>query len=242
MEVKEILLTKGERALVNIEDYDYLMQWKWSLGTHGYAVRSQKRHELNGEKRRNIFMHRVILSRTLNRTLLKDELTDHINHGVRDNRRNNLRLATLSENMRNRLMAHNTKSGYKGVVLKKGRWVAYIKYLGVCRTIGSYDTKEEAAIAYNVMAKELWGEFAHLNVIKRVDADIDIPLNWGKTKIPVGIFSIHRDSLDETLNIIRSGKSSFEPVYVVKKKTDNVIEDVELLEFRLVSHNTKGQK
>jgi len=56
-------------------------------------------------------------------------------------------------------------SGYKGVVQDKssGRWRAKIKANGVVRHLGIYDTAEEAAVAYNWAARELYGEGAILN-------------------------------------------------------------------------------
>lgn len=91
------------------------------------------------------------------------KMLDHIN-GVRDdNRISNLRLATGSQNNANRTISKsNNTSGYKGVC-----WSSYHKkWKAHCRRkhIGFYSTAEEAAKAYDAKAKELFGEYAKLNL------------------------------------------------------------------------------
>jgi hypothetical protein len=89
---------------------------------------------------------------------------DHRDTAKDNNRISNLRLATRSEQMRNRgPMATNT-SGFKGVSWhkKSGKWRAQIWQNGTSRTIGHYATTEEAAAAYAAEAYEHHGEFARL--------------------------------------------------------------------------------
>ena len=64
----------NEFALVDDDDYEWLNQWKWSLGTHGYACRYEHNILSNGKKRKiHILMHRLV-----NKTPT-GLLTDHIN-------------------------------------------------------------------------------------------------------------------------------------------------------------------
>jgi hypothetical protein len=93
----------------------------------------------------------------------KDYIIDHINQIKIDNRIENLRLVTNSENQMNRSKQKNNKSGYKGVYLDRGRYRSLIQYHGNRIHIGYYDNKEDAARAYDNKAKELHGEFASLN-------------------------------------------------------------------------------
>ena len=91
-----------------------------------------------------------------------ESLIDHINGIGSDNRPENLREATASQNNCNRMVQKNSKSGVKGVFLAKraphGRpWEASIT---VKKFIGYFATKEEAAAAYRKAALELHGEFA----------------------------------------------------------------------------------
>ncbi len=92
-------------------------------------------------------------------------LVDHINGDPLDNRKSNLRLATKSQNMRNRKKAHNNKSGYKGVWFdyKRDKWVAYIKINGSSKTLGRFINKEEAAARYDEESRKLFGEYARPN-------------------------------------------------------------------------------
>lgn len=90
-----------------------------------------------------------------------DEI-DHINGDKTDNRINNLRPATRSQNgMNTRAKSRNT-SGIKGVDWnkKQQRWRARIRTLKGRKDLGGFLTKEEAAAAYARAAHELHGEFA----------------------------------------------------------------------------------
>jgi hypothetical protein len=90
---------------------------------------------------------------------------DHINGDIRDNRVENLRWASKSENGMNRSKQKNNASGYKGVYWNRGsnKWRAYIKRDGKDHHLGYFKTAEEAAEAYNKAAIELHGEFARIN-------------------------------------------------------------------------------
>lgn len=95
--MKQIRLSKGLYALVNDEDYDWLMQWSWyasneSRGTKWYAIRRE-----NGIK---IRMHRAIVEHR-GVVIPPGYVVDHINHNSLDNRRNeNLEVITQTENMK----------------------------------------------------------------------------------------------------------------------------------------------
>jgi hypothetical protein len=153
--MKMIPLTQGKVALVDDEDFEYLMQWVWSAsrntGTY-YAIRN----DYTG-KHKVIFMHRVILNAPSN------TMVDHANRNGLDNRRSNLRLCTSSQNTANSGPRSNNKSGYKGVRKKRGKWSAETNLLGKRIHIGTFDTPEQAARAYDAEVKKLFGVFAWLN-------------------------------------------------------------------------------
>lgn len=157
-ETFQITLTRGYVATVDAIDAD-LSQMNWCINgqePNAYARRN------NGE--RNIYMHRTIMERVLNRDMLSKELVDHINGNKVDNRRENLRLATGSQNQGNRKTSKN-KSGYKGVWQYPGRkkpWVAEITMNFKRVRLGYFYTAEEAYAAYCKAAKEHFGEFARL--------------------------------------------------------------------------------
>jgi hypothetical protein len=91
---------------------------------------------------------------------------DHINGKRDDNRIVNLRLATPSENLRNRKKPCNNTSGHKGVswIKRYGHWQATIKFDGKNKNLGNFATREAAAEAYNQAALKYHGEFANLDL------------------------------------------------------------------------------
>ena len=101
---------------------------------------------------KTILLHRAIMGET-------EELIDHKNGNVLDNRKENLRKATKSQNAINSgLIASNT-SGYRGVTFNGKHWRARITANGKTYHIGNYSTKEQASEAYKRKAKQLFGEF-----------------------------------------------------------------------------------
>jgi hypothetical protein len=99
--MKEIQLTRGQFALVDDADYEWLNQWKWFAQKHKdsyYAART--RSETETVTRGIILMHRVIMDTP------DDMQVDHINHNGIDNQRLNLRNCTQQENLWNREPKH----------------------------------------------------------------------------------------------------------------------------------------
>jgi hypothetical protein len=92
----------------------------------------------------------------------KDPLTfvDHINGNVLDNRIENLRAATHSQNCMNRCQRSDNTSGIKGVMRKKDKWYGSVILNHKAYSAGYFDRKEDAAAAVNKLRKELHGEFA----------------------------------------------------------------------------------
>ena len=99
---KEIQLTQGKVAVVDDEDYEMLIGLgvRWCLND-GYAFNAQYGR-----------MHRFLMSAPTNR------MVDHVNGDKLDNRRENLRLATSSENQANRRAVRGA-SKFKGVTWQK---------------------------------------------------------------------------------------------------------------------------
>lgn len=155
---REITLSRGYVALVDDEDYDWLMVGgKWSVRGHEphlYAGRTI----WEGKKCHGETMHRLILPTTAQ--------VDHINGDTLDNRRSNLREATPSQNSANRKRRADSRNKYKGVGRTAGGgapWLAAITVEGQSQHIGVFDTEEEAARAYDKFARALFGDFARLN-------------------------------------------------------------------------------
>jgi len=144
--MREVPLTKGKTALVSDEDYERVMQHSWCMHPQGYAkARINKKY---------VLMHRWIMG-------AKDgEELDHINGNKLDNRRENLRFCTHSQNQGNVQLLSSNGSGYKGVDWNK----YHKKFRARCLVfLGYFDTPEDAARAYDEKAKIVFGEFARLN-------------------------------------------------------------------------------
>lgn len=90
---------------------------------------------------------------------------DHRDRNATNNLVENMRLCTRFQNNCNQPLRKSNTTGYKGVVLVKGKYKAQIKYNRKYLGLGYYFTKEEAAKAYNEGAKKLHGEFAYQNII-----------------------------------------------------------------------------
>lgn len=93
---------------------------------------------------------------------------DHIDGDPANNRLENLRIATQSQNCANRTSRKGATSKYLGVHRQKKSWIAQIKPIGgKGYYIGSFKTEEEAAMAYNEEARRVHGEFARLNKVPK---------------------------------------------------------------------------
>ena len=150
--IKLIPLTKGQNAIVDAVDFEWLSQWNWSA----YWNKCTKSFYAQRGLPPQLWMHSFILG------CKKGEEGDHKNHDTLDNRRENLRKATRSENARNMRISTNT-SGYRGVCWHQNRWVAMIKIHQKPIYLGRFRSKEDAARAYDAAAKIHHGEFATLN-------------------------------------------------------------------------------
>jgi phosphatidylethanolamine-binding protein (PEBP) family uncharacterized protein len=144
---------KGEEIKVSDEDFELLSTYNWRIDTSkGYAIASIR--PIDGQPY-ILYMHRLIAN------VDKRLKVDHKNGDTLDNRRENLRGATHGQNSMNK---HTDV--YKGIYpARNGRWRARIYSDYTAYYLGTYDTQEEAARAYDIAAKEHHGEFAALNFV-----------------------------------------------------------------------------
>jgi hypothetical protein len=157
----EIPLTKGYTTIVDDVDADLtnLKCHVWIGWTSGPYATTTLHYD---DRKEAVRLHRIIMERMLERPLVKGEHVDHIDGNGLNNRRSNLRLASKSNNAMNSKKRSDNKSGFKGVCLHKtsGKWRSYITINKHQRSLGYYDTPEEAHEAYRRAAMELYGEFA----------------------------------------------------------------------------------
>lgn len=111
---------------------------------------------------------------TLARVLIKAPWNydvDHKNGNPLDNRIDNLQLITEQHNIAKGKMWNSNTSGYRGVcyIKETRKWLARVKVNKKQIHLGCHLTKEDAALAYNIAAKQYFGEFAFQNIIKPND-------------------------------------------------------------------------
>ncbi len=173
--MKEIQLSQGKIALVDDEDYDFLMGIPWHWGTHnrsGYALHTYRKE--NG-KQTKIAMHTVIAAIIYDWNYTG---IDHKNGNRLDNRKENLRVCTAQQNNANRKTHKNNKLGLKNITwVEKKQWWEITIYSGGGIVEGKRRNKRafwgwsrnltEAVQLRNEKTKEIHGEYGIL---------IDVPL------------------------------------------------------------------
>lgn len=154
--MKTIPLTQGYFTKVDDDDYEKFAIYRWYADTsRSSEIRAVRSVYITKGKVRRITLSRVIMN------VSNEFKVDHINGNTLDNRKCNLRICTQAQNTRNRIKPKVNTSGYKGVSkqTKGKKWIARVANI----YLGLFDNPEDAAIAYDKKAKELFGEFAHLN-------------------------------------------------------------------------------
>src|SRR5690606_30332906 len=133
--MQTLKLSQGKVALVSDEDYPLVTGYQWhAFRIHNawYAATSQ----IGGKR---IYLHRFIMRPASGMEV------DHINGDGLDNRRENLRVCTHQDNLRNVRRSTPSRSGFRGVGMTPGgRYVARCKYFGKLLYFGTFDTAEEA--------------------------------------------------------------------------------------------------
>ena len=106
------------------------------------------------------YINSRIISAMFNDGLTDSLMIDHINGDPSDNRLCNLRIATRSQNSMNSKAQYGHSLGVKGIRFYQGKYRARITLNKKLIHVGSFNTLEEAKLAYKEAAIELHGEFA----------------------------------------------------------------------------------
>lgn len=160
--MREIYLSKrSESAQVDDSDYERLAVYKWKLVDKNGRLYAMRHTTLavDGVIGNAIYMERVVLN-------VFDRLVriDHWNGNGLNNQRANLRICSPIENFRNSgPRKHKVSCPYKGVTPRHGKWVAAIFFNSKQHYLGTFNSVEDAAVAYDCAAKEAYGDFAWLN-------------------------------------------------------------------------------
>jgi len=142
---------KGMDFLFSTEDYEIIKKYSWFVSKRGYITTNIKRTSRP--------LHVILMGRKEGMDI------DHISRDKMDNRRENLRFCTHQQNSFNQKKRCTNTSGYTGVSYLKNakRYESYVHHNGEKHRLGLFHIAEEAAMARDKKANELFGEFAVLN-------------------------------------------------------------------------------
>ncbi len=141
----------GLHALVDDTDVPLVAQFRWRVKRDHAGKVYARRGWFDGRRHHEQFMHNLLMGSIG---------VDHRDHDGLNNQRANLRLASAAQNGANQ----RARPGrFKGVRRRGDGWQAYIRTGQRQITVGTFPTAETAAGAYDAAARELFGDFAHLN-------------------------------------------------------------------------------
>ncbi len=146
------VLYRQENGIETWVDAD-VAQWLPRVWLH----KLKKGHYLAYRRnRQTIYLHRAVMD------CPEDKVVDHVNGDAFDNRRSNLRICSIAENVRNRVVLNkNNSSGRRGVFYDKDRdfWGARIKHNRKGIYLGRFATFDEAVIARKAAEMKYFGAF-----------------------------------------------------------------------------------
>lgn len=148
--------TKNE-FYIDIDDYEKVKRYSWYENKDGYLM-SRINYKL-------VRLHRFIMNVEDSKTIV-----DHANHNTLDNRKNNLRIVTRSQNNMNKELSSNNHSGVAGVMWDKDnmKWMAYITKNYHRKHLGYYENFEDAVKVRKEAEEKYFGEYSYDNSMKRV--------------------------------------------------------------------------
>ena len=155
--MKKVPIHRSSYAIIDDEDYIEISKYKWRADGFGYPITNLK----IGKMWTTISLHRLLMNAK------NGEQVDHKNRNILDNRRNNLRKCDNAQNRQNKGVQSNNSSGFKGVYFHKRdkKYRAKLMANGKIVLEKCFDSKIEAAKAYNEAAKKYHGEYAFLNKV-----------------------------------------------------------------------------
>lgn len=135
--------------IFDLDDYDKIKNHTW-LEVHGYILSMPY-------NQKTIMLHRLIMDTD------EDMIVDHINHDKSDNRKENLRNCTISQNGMNSKLRIDSKTGVTGVYKFKDRYCCEIHINGKKIHLGYYDDFDKAINVRKQAEEKYFGEYSYDN-------------------------------------------------------------------------------
>jgi len=175
--IKELSLKNTDnKVILDEESYEFIsndselqrIDFIRNLRSHssGYAFFQKNwRQEDGSYDCQTIYLHKLIAEKYIEKPKLAKRLFVRFNNGnPLDCRMENLEWTTLSNVVRNTDKTIN-KFGYRGVVKDRSKYRAVIYFDRKPISLGSFDSAEDAAAAYNKKSIELFGHTRSINQI-----------------------------------------------------------------------------
>lgn len=152
----------GQDFIFDLEDYDKIKQHCWRITPRGYVQATLYNPDKpSGYRTKNIFLHRYLMN--VDSLPWQKTVVDHINGDKKDNRKENLRIVTQSNNGMNSKVSKNNTSGVPGISKYRDKWVAYITYKTERIYLGIFNTFEEAVTVRRNAEEKYFGEYSYTN-------------------------------------------------------------------------------
>lgn len=147
--------SKGEEFYFDLEDYEKIKDYCWFIDSHGYVAANA----VKDNKRITILFHCLVMN---------NKYIDHKKHTIQDNRKNNLRIVTHSQNSMNRSIKSNNTSGITGVSWdkKSNKWHSRIGINNKEISLGFYVNINDAVKARKEAEEKYFGEYSYDNSVK----------------------------------------------------------------------------
>lgn len=152
--MKKIHLTQGKTTLVDDEDYDLLIKYKWCAHKQKTGVfYAHTNIRQNDGSYKTESMHRILMEPE------EGEDVDHVDCNGLNNQKHNLRVCTHAENCRNSARRKKNRSGYKGVDFNNNKWRVRLKVDGRTVVNRRFSDISDAIREYKRCSEKYHGDF-----------------------------------------------------------------------------------
>ena len=154
-------MADGNSFLFDLNDYELINKYTWHLSGRGYIGTTISIKKDAKRIHKTLLIHRLIMG--VQNISWKECVVDHINGSTLDNRKNNLRVVTQSQNSMNQKKNKSNTSGVPGVSRMNNKWAANIKVNWKNIFLGIYDNFDEAVTARKDAEEKYFGEYSYDN-------------------------------------------------------------------------------